>query len=427
MLPALLIFVLSLFVFYCIRFMVRHGEDIPAYFFLGFYLYTVFAQIGYVYYPELSKRLAYYGEEAFYSYWTFIFLSFVSAFVFYLLINFNLARRPPTYWVSHSVYPKSALFYLLSMVMFAFCAIFFYRNRNMFGWGSGTPMGSTYFVIVFRYFTISIFIVYVLLRQSFSKFKLLLLILYVSLFLRVALAAGNRTNILALFVAVGFYELSPLIVSLRKHRSKLLIIGIASIVLFNALFALLELRNFTNDISLSDLLEHESVRENRPLAEKVLRQDYYAPSHTLFVAMDKNFVHPMEVIKSNSANFLIGLQQPYLTEILVGMATGESQERGVGWASYLFTAGYCFMGMLGFLYNGLIWNLLLRLILFFSRSNNPLYNRFFYALTAYYVLIWVRTQSCIMAQSLWFTYLPTLFLFSLAMNGRIRVRSRVLH
>ena len=58
MLPALLIFVLSLFVFYCIRFMVRHGEDIPAYFFLGFYLYTVFAQIGYVYYPELSKRLA---------------------------------------------------------------------------------------------------------------------------------------------------------------------------------------------------------------------------------------------------------------------------------------------------------------------------------------------------------------------------------
>lgn len=33
MLPALLIFVLSLFVFYCIRFMVRHGEDIPAYFF----------------------------------------------------------------------------------------------------------------------------------------------------------------------------------------------------------------------------------------------------------------------------------------------------------------------------------------------------------------------------------------------------------
>lgn len=264
-------------------------------------------------------------------------------------------------------------------------------------------------------------------NSEYKTVRLLLLILYVSLFLRVALAAGNRTNILALFVAVGFYELSPLIVSLRKHRSKLLIIGIASIVLFNALFALLELRNFTNDISLSDLLEHESVRENRPLAEKVLRQDYYAPSHTLFVAMDKNFVHPMEVIKSNSANFLIGLQQPYLTEILVGMATGESQERGVGWASYLFTEGYCFMGMLGFLYNGLIWNLLLRLILFFSRSNNPLYNRFFYALTAYYVLIWVRTQSCIMAQSLWFTYLPTLFLFSLAMNGRIRVRSRVLH
>ena len=47
--------------------------------FFALYIYTVFAQIGYAYFPELSDVVgAYFGPTLFYKYWAFIFfLSFL--------------------------------------------------------------------------------------------------------------------------------------------------------------------------------------------------------------------------------------------------------------------------------------------------------------------------------------------------------------
>ena len=68
MLPAILITIFTVYVFYCIFFMMRRGHDLHALAFFTLLIYTVFAQIGYSYFPELSILIgAYYGQALFLS------------------------------------------------------------------------------------------------------------------------------------------------------------------------------------------------------------------------------------------------------------------------------------------------------------------------------------------------------------------------
>ena len=88
MLPLFLIIIFSLFVYYSIRFMIKRGHDLHAMAFLTLYIYTIFAQIGYAYLPELSILIgAYFGPMLFYKYWAFMFLSFFFTFLLYKKMN----------------------------------------------------------------------------------------------------------------------------------------------------------------------------------------------------------------------------------------------------------------------------------------------------------------------------------------------------
>ena len=63
MLPLFLIIIFSLFVYYCIKFMLKREHDLYALSFFSLYIYTIFAQIGYAYFPELSMFVdAYFGS-----------------------------------------------------------------------------------------------------------------------------------------------------------------------------------------------------------------------------------------------------------------------------------------------------------------------------------------------------------------------------
>ena len=73
MLPLFLIIILSLFVYYSIKVMIKRGHDLYALAFFSLYVYTIFAQIGYAYFRELSMlEDAYFGPQLFYDYWIFI-------------------------------------------------------------------------------------------------------------------------------------------------------------------------------------------------------------------------------------------------------------------------------------------------------------------------------------------------------------------
>ena len=94
MLPLFLIIILSLFVYYSIKVMIKRGHDLYALAFFSLYVYTIFAQIGYAYFPELSMlEGAYFGPQLFYDYWIFMFFSFVFSFLLYKKFNSKYEKK----------------------------------------------------------------------------------------------------------------------------------------------------------------------------------------------------------------------------------------------------------------------------------------------------------------------------------------------
>src|ERR1019366_5832191 len=63
-----------------------------AYFFL--FIYSIFTQIGYRFYPQLSDSLkAYFGEQYFLPFYTFNFLSFISTYILFSIVHPYLSKR----------------------------------------------------------------------------------------------------------------------------------------------------------------------------------------------------------------------------------------------------------------------------------------------------------------------------------------------
>lgn len=422
--PALLMILLSFTVFSFMKNMIKNGDDIHAYFFLALYIYTIFTQIGYVYYPELSYNICYYGLDSFYGYWAFMYLSFLSCFFFYKHNRNN--RYKNIYFYSYSQINRQSWYYLLLFGLMIFCFYYFKSNPDKFGWGGSNNMGDTYFVILFRLFTVCTFILYTKVRQRIKIKQLILLIICLFVYSSITMAAGNRSTLLSLFIAFVFYELIPLNYIFKHQKIKLIIIGSLVYVFLQALIIITELRNFTNEIDFMTLISfnaEESAVAAKALSEEIIKQDYYAPSHTLFVAMHHNFIEPFQVLYSNLCNFFIGLKQPYLTETLVAIENG-SQQRGVGWAFHLFTEGYCFAGWLGIIYNGIVWSFFLNLVIRISKNNNPVLSRIIYAYMASSIIGWTRTQSCIMLQSIWFTYIPFIIILGWAYGYKACISSK---
>src|SRR5207244_11906391 len=91
LIPGLLI--ASFVVFFCITWwlVLKTRDDIFAVFYTLLFVYTIFTQFAYVFYPDVAVRaLVYFGPELFYPYWQFVFLSFVAIlFVFFALRYFT--------------------------------------------------------------------------------------------------------------------------------------------------------------------------------------------------------------------------------------------------------------------------------------------------------------------------------------------------
>ena len=238
MVPFFLILLLSIFVFFGISSMLKRGHDLHALAFFVLYIYTIFAQIGYVYFPELSEFIgAYFGPNLFYKYWAFMFLSFVLTFLFYLVMtkkgiirNFYTIRKTNKY--------GRFIFFLISGLLYIVLVSYFFTNRSLFGYGGGTPMGSPLFGIGFWMYTICTFVLYTIFRDDsitlgIRFFSLFIFLFFIEFFLRVAIASGVRSTILYFFVSIFFFEVFPLIQTFKKNKRKLVIIFTSSIIVFS--------------------------------------------------------------------------------------------------------------------------------------------------------------------------------------------------
>ncbi len=426
-LPAVLISILSIFVFYCIIKMIKRGHDLHAMAFFVLYVYTIFAQIGYSYFPDLSKLIgAYFGEELFYYYWLFVFLSFVVTFIIYCFTN-PLNYDKIVYKIKPSVNRnKRILFYLITIVLYIILNIFFINNRSMFGWGGGMPMGTVWFVLGFRIFTICTFLLYTLFRNTINTFNLRVFSFFLFLmcfvfFLSVAIAAGTRSDILYFFIAVSIFECFPVINTIRNNKKKILSIVFVGFFVIQFLMTLLSLRTQSSTTSFSSFLntETESVSTSEELAStKLLFQDYYAPSHTLFISMQYGVIDPLDTFLSNISNSFILIKYPFLTNTIVSKI-GYNFERAEGWSYHLFVEGYNAFGWLGIIYNGIFWNLGLAFWCLLARSNNNYHNKIIISILFFLIVNTMRSQTCAFIQSFWMILLPSLFLLLLSSNSSI--------
>ena len=430
MLPFFLILVLSLFVFYSVGFMMKKGHDLHAFGFFVLYIYTIFAQIGYAYFPELSDVVgAYFGRSLFYKYWAFMFFSFVFTFLLYRIMN-PKNDKTDSYIVRKTRRNFGEyIFFLFVILLYVALNLYFVMYRNLFGYlqGGGNSLGGPWFGIGYWIFTICTFILYTLIRDSSNNFKkrlfsFVVFILCILFYLRVAVAAGTRSDILYFFVAISFYELSPFIKTIKYQKRKILAVMFGGFLVISALVVLRDLRLQDENVDFSSFSEFESSESQfveDELSAAILLQDYYLPSHTLFLSMQYKIIDPVEVIKSNAANSLVLLEYPFLTTTILERGFGTKEDRGVGWGYHYFVEGYNAMGMFGIFYNALFWNLGMILWIRLTQSNDRKYNKAMLAILVLVITLTMKSQTSAFIQFYWLILLPGLALLLMSNNSTI--------
>lgn len=421
MVPAFLMVILSLFVFWYIFKMVKNHDDIFALMFASLYIYTIFSQIGYCYFPSISSDMgAYFGKLAYYKYYFVVFSSFIFSYYMYNRtrtknerVRYNVINVPGN--------KRTHIFYLVFILLLVYCTNYFNSNRFSFQWGTERAMGSAMFSFIFGLFTTFVFCLYVRIRKKYSFILLILLIISIILIIQVYTAAGNRSSILYFVIMLAMYELYPLADSITRNKKIIIFTILGGYLLIQGLMGILALRNSGVEFGLEQII---AVRNEKSLQatsyEDILTQDYYAPSHTLFVAVGNNYVHPFEVILSNLTNVIIGLpHRPLISSSVLSNCISLKFERYEGWASYLFLEGYVFMGLFAFIYNGVVLVLFLRLLLFFSKTKDKTFKRAMIAMVAHTIIMLVRSQSSYFLQSFIFGLLPGFFILAFALNKKI--------
>lgn len=427
-LPLFLIVLLSIFVFYCIRVMLRKGHDLHALAFLTLYVYTVFAQIGYVYFPELSMIYGiYFGQTLFYKYWAFMFFSFVLTFLLYLKINSKRQNKQSYIVKLTSRNYGEYIFFSIVILLYVALSLYFYQYRELFAYGGGNALGGPWFGIGFWMFTLCNLILYTLFRNRSNNLRkrmlaFLLFLFCIAFFLQVTIASGTRSPILYFFISIIFFEFFPFAKTLKFNKRKIFVFILAGFFLLNILSALRALRVQDEVIDFSSITNYDSNESELQFEEfssSILLQDYYLPSHTLFASMQYNIVDFNEVIKSNLANSLVGINYPFLTTTIVEKATGITDERGAGWSYHYFVEGYNAMGFFGVFYNALFWNLGMLLWLWLSQSNNTNHNRTILSIAALVIMIVMRSQTSAFIQFYWLILLSGSVLLLLANNSTV--------
>tara|TARA_B110001450_G_scaffold219842_1_gene214998 strand:- start:7260 stop:8519 length:1260 start_codon:yes stop_codon:yes gene_type:complete len=415
--------------------MIKKGHDVHAMAFFILYIYTIFTQIGYAFFPELSIFIsAYFGPMLFYKYWAFMFFSFVFTFLLYTKINPKNDKINVYSVRSASLNHGEYIFFLIAILLYLGLTIYFDKYRGIFGYGGGTPMGGPWFGIGFWMYTLCVFILYTLFRDKSNKikkrrFSFILFLIFTEFFLRVAIASGVRSTILYFFLMLAFYELSPIINTIKYHKRKIFVFIGAGLLVLSMLTILRTLRTQGKDIDYSSFSKYESSdskfsASDQGLAQVIILQDWFLPSHTLFISMHYKIIDPIEVFKSNFFNSMVKFKYPFLSTRIVQRVTGSKDDRGAGWSYHYFIEGYNAVGLLGIFYNALFWNLGMLLWIRLSQSNNRRHNKAMSSIFALIIVLVMRSQTSAFIQFYWLILLPGLGLLLLANNSKIAFFNR---
>jgi len=372
------------------------------------FLYSWFALFGYLFLPGLSESInAYFGDDVGYEAAYFCFASLAGFF----FLNYALLRkRRVTRVVSVSISPSITANGLvaLGVVTVAFITLLV-LNFEQLSWYlydySGAMGGGVSIFLALYKISVGILVVcYCIVRSNIVSGRVFfaLSLLYFLAFAIASIRLGNRTDPAAFMLGVTVFELGRRKISFRT----LFWTGAAGITAVIAL-------------SLIEHFRYIGGGGERELLARIVQNDYYAPAHMLFAAIAYDFVRPMEVIRSNSANALVLLNYPYLQETVTHLFRLNLATRTEGYAFYIFTEGWVALGKIGFIYNWVIPTAGLMLWRNVSRTNNPFINNVIMSVMACMLINLVRGQSSYFIKYLYMFVVPALLFLALLVGLRL--------
>ena len=390
-----------------------------------FFLYTIAAMVSYVYVPILPWALGvYFGRDLYDRYYWFIFESFATLGLMFVLLR-RWLFRPARYDVTFAPTAFKKLLVLMgTLPMLAVLAGLYYVERDTISYASEPQIPNFFLAVAFKLMVGPLLVFYVFARRHAENGleRAVIgatLLIGGAIFLSIATRAGNRTDILALILGIVMFELYP---SITDSTGAL------------RFAQLLRLLRTTRTLVLALLLGGGLVVMTRLQAtrtapipgmsstEQLLYNDYLTPAYVLFAAMGQDFVDPALVARSNVANGLyLGrvLDVPYLQGPVTDPVAPTQSTRSSSYAFYLFTEGYLVLGSFGFLYNALVPLLGIALWRLLSSSQDSTFNSFGAALTAMSFATLTRTQSMLFVRSFLSFALPTMVLYMMLTGARL--------
>lgn len=385
------------------------------YFFI--YIYSIFSQIGYAYYPRLSIQInAYWGMSLFYSYFYFVFLSFLLLYILIILLGPIAERVHSPIKVVFTKYPRRLLLYFLLFAFYSTLVLYLQQNYDTITYTSVALDQHRWFMLGFKLLTIVNVAVYSSMRMQSEispirkkRFLFFFCVIGVVLSGIIGAKTGNRTDFLAMFLGISTLEL--LKAKKKKKLKKILI----PFVLGSLMVVLLLLK----------------VERNRgggnldgSIVERVLYKDYYAPSHILFAAIEYDYMAPLTVIQSNISNSLVKMNYPYLQNFIENLIAPDTTTRSASYAFFIFSEGYMAMGFWGFVYNGLVVFLGISLWKFFASTNDYRFNFFLISLFCTQLANIARSQSSYFLKDLYLLFPIGIIVFCLGSGINLRFRAK---
>lgn len=390
-------------------------------FYLILYIYTLPVEICSGYLPFLLKFD--FGKEVYFPFYVFSTLSIFAFWLFVFLksrthriincvgdlaqhksINSNKAKL--VYYIIVCILIVQGIIILLSLGDIS------YHHLTSVDYKKSHPLliaGSAMF-LVSKPLALLLLFKYLSSKSFERKFCLFLLLWNISQNFLYGTLAGSRSGILSIMLALFFAVYGYRKVSL-KNLIKVGAIGLVSIGLLQGV------RSFRSEGEVDDKIEEYAILQN----------DYADPGLTTLAAIKYEVTEPIEVIFSNIARIFPFVDYPYLyitiTEIFAPGLADEANALGF----YIFTEGYMFCGIPGFIYNAIVIGGLLLYWRRLGRTNNKLFNLYILSLMISFFFAMVRAQSVWFIRNLWQFIIPMVILYSWFMNIRINYKKLLFH
>ena len=405
--------------FFSVFLYVLRREKIFGLYLLFLFLYAIMPQIGYAYFSELSEFVkAYFGDGVWY-YATF----HIIASILVIGLTFALFWRKIIKLIPLHMQIKGNKLKFLSDIavgLLVCIAIFeisyFTINYQDLNWytvqendiRSGN-VWLTIFLMIFKSLVSINIVLYSLVQGDIENGKRLItkvfFVVFLVLFIVIAAKLGNRTDILAFSLGILVFHL---------YRDGFTIKSGAKALIYLSLLG--------GGLAIIESTRYIDGGNELGTIASILMQDYYAPAHMLFAAINYDMIDPIHVMKSNLSNSLILLNYPYLQMGITDMINPGVATRSSGYAFYILTEGYLVAGPLGFIYNTLLvifgWAVWRKL----GMTNNQAFNNFLLALMGCMLVNLVRGQGSYFIKSLYTFILPGVLLYLMITSQSLIIR-----